>query len=66
MSGPTQVIVDRPDHSEQHLRGAIYDAITAAGYSVVGMSEGVYGVLSSQEPDLMITVTMHRTPVVRR
>jgi len=60
------VVVDQPAHSEQDVRNSVYNALTAAGYSVTGLTEGVYGVLSSQEPDLMVTVTIHRTPVVRR
>lgn len=64
---PTQpTTVDQPAHSEQDVRNSIYNALTAYGYTVAGMSEGVYGVTSSQEPDLMVTLVIHRTPVARR
>lgn len=61
-----QVVVDQPEHSEQDLRNSVYDAVTAAGYTITGMTEGVYGITSPRDPDLMITLVIHRTPVARR
>jgi len=66
MIDPNQPVeVDRPAHSEQDARNSVYNALTAAGYTVTGMSEGIYGVTSPQDPDLMITLVIHRTPVIR-
>lgn len=61
---PGTVSVDQPAHGEQEARTLIYNTLVASGYVVHGMTDGIFGVSSPQQPDLFLTVTLHRTPVI--